>query len=155
MTKPVTLRRAIVDDAECITDQRMLMFAEIGKTPRVPPDDHRAAYIPWLRAALADGRYIGVMADAGDTSIAGAGMMLHEWQPNPDSLDTRRGYILNVYVQPEYRGQKLAAEMVNWLLAVAQEMKLPIVALHASDAGRPTYEKLGFTQTNEMRIALD
>jgi GNAT superfamily N-acetyltransferase len=155
MPKPVTLRRAIVDDADCITDQRMLMFAEIGKIPRVPPDEHRAAYTPWLRAALADGRYIGVMADAGDESIAGAGMMLHEWQPNPDSLDTKRGYILNVYVQPDYRGQKLAAQMVTWLLDVAHELKLPVVALHASDAGRLTYERLGFTQTNEMRILLD
>lgn len=155
MTTPITLRRATVDDADCITEQRMLMFAEIGKTPRVPPDEHRAAYLPWLRDALGHGRYIGVLAEAGETSVAGAGMLLHEWQPNPDTLDTRRGYILNVYVQPEYRGQKLAAQMVNWLLDAAREMGLPIVALHASDAGRPTYEKLDFTPTNEMRIVLD
>jgi hypothetical protein len=29
------------------------------------------------------------------------------------------------------------------------------VILHSSDAGRPLYESMGFTRTNEMRIVLE
>jgi hypothetical protein len=36
-----------------------------------------------------------------------------------------------------------------------RERGLSAVLLHASDAGRPLYESMGFTPTSEMRLVLD
>ena len=41
-------------------------------------------------------------------------------------------------------------ELVDWCRAQGFDC----VCLHASDAGRPLYEQLGFQPTNEMRLNL-
>ena len=38
------------------------------------------------------------------------------------------------------------------MLAWARAERLDRLVLHASDAGRPLYERLGFAATNEMRF---
>jgi hypothetical protein len=40
--------------------------------------------------------------------------------------------------------------MISW----CREQDFANVGLHASDEGRPLYEKLGFQPTNEMRLDL-
>lgn len=59
----------------------------------------------WLRPRLKDGRYFGVFLEEAGDVVAGAGMILLDWQPNylhPES--NQRGYILNVFVEPTHRG---------------------------------------------------
>ncbi len=61
-----------------------------------------------------------------------------------------RGYVLNVFVEPEYRGRGLARALMELCVTEARSRGIRVVALHASDAGRPLYEKLGFYAANEM-----
>ena len=66
----------------------------------------------------------------------------------------RQRDILNVFTEPEHRGQGLARRLVEEALAHCRSHDIPTALLHASDAGRPLYETLGFTQTTEMRLRL-
>lgn len=60
--------------------------------------------------------------------------------------------MLNVYVEPAWRRRGVAAALMRTLLEVLAERRIRRVVLHASEEGRRLYERLGFVQTNEMRL---
>jgi GNAT superfamily N-acetyltransferase len=64
----------------------------------------------------------------------------------------RHAIVLNVWTEPTWRRCGLATLLVKQILAWARAERLDRLLLHASDEGRLVYEKLGFTQTNEMRF---
>lgn len=156
MTLPpgLTLRPATVADAETIQAQRDAMFTEMGSdVARVRASS--APSLAWLRAALADGSYSGLLIETGAQVVAGAGVSWQVLPPSPSTITPLRAYIQNVYVAPEGRGQGLARYLMGILLAECRTRGVEQVSLHASDAGRPTYERLGFVPTNEMRLKLE
>jgi GNAT superfamily N-acetyltransferase len=60
--------------------------------------------------------------------------------------------ILNVYTEREFRRRGVARQVMLAILAWIKAYGLRGVNLHASEEGRALYEKLGFEQTNEMRL---
>ena len=48
------------------------------------------------------------------------------------------------------KARRLMDEMIAW----CRGRRMTTVYLHASEEGRPLYESLGFTPTNEMRLRL-
>ena len=149
-----TLRPASPADAERIQAQRDAMFTDMGSdVARVRAAS--AASLEWLRGGLTDGTYSGVLLETGGDVVAGAGVIWQHLPPSPRSLAPVRGYILNVYVVPPHRGQGVARQLVQALLAECAARGVEQVSLHASDAGKRTYETLGFVATNEMRLTLE
>lgn len=148
-----TLRPATVADAALIQRQRDAMFTDMGQEPARLAQVHGVG-ATWLRGALGRGLYTGVLAEAGAEVVAGAGVLWQDLPPNADTGLTVRAYVLNVYVRPDHRGRRLARRLVEHLLAECAARGVRLVSLHASEAGRPTYEALGFTPTNELRLTL-
>jgi ribosomal protein S18 acetylase RimI-like enzyme len=60
--------------------------------------------------------------------------------------------IINVYVEPDWRQQGIAERLMRHMIDFARKSGIPSLVLHASEAGRPLYERLGFTPTGEMRL---
>lgn len=156
MTSEYTFRRATIDDLEIITDHRTLMFAEIGKVPMEALEENRAYYMPWLTDQLTRDNYTGLLVEYEGNVVAGAGYWVSIGAPLPhlQSGDLRRATIVNVYTQPEHRRKGLARQMVEQLMDIAKTAGYPVTNLHASDAGRPLYESLGFGKTNELQRLL-
>jgi len=155
MTADYTFRQATIADTETIADHRTLMFAEIG----IDMDtliQNRDYYVPWLAERLSNGIYTGILVDFKQEIIAGAGLWVAYGAPLPTlhSSDLRRANIVNVYTHPEHRRKGLARQMMTQLLNIARKEGLPAAQLHASDAGRPLYESMGFNNTNEFRLFL-
>lgn len=149
-----TLRPATLTDAETIQAQRDAMFTDMGSAPaRVRAAS--ASSLGWLRGALEGGDYSGVLIEVQGQVVAGAGVIWQALPPSPRTLSALRAYILNVYVVPEQRGQGLAAHLVQTLLTECAARGVDQVSLHASDAGRRTYEQLGFGPTSELRLTLE
>ncbi len=68
-----------------------------------------------------EGKYIGWLTEDEGKVVAGAGLLLLDWPPHPlDPRSTQRGYLLNVYVEPEYRRRKLASHLIEYVLAEAR-----------------------------------
>lgn len=154
MTTAYTIRAATVDDAETITQQRASMFLAMG-VDATKVEAQSAPFLAWVSEKLVAGEYLGWLAVSSDGQVvAGAGMWLNDWFPSPLAANIRRGYILNVFTEPEHRGQGLARRLVEEALAYCRAHEIAAAVLHASDAGRPIYERIGFTQTNEMRLIL-
>ena len=160
MTLPssCTLRPATAADAELIQMQRAAMFTEMGEAPERLARVHGIG-AQWLETMLASGRYSGLLAEhAGavvpGNVIAGAGVLWQDMPPNADTALSVRAYLLNVYVHPAHRGRRLAQTLVQALLTECRARGVQIVTLTASDAGRPTYERLGFGAQAEMKLLL-
>ena len=113
-----------------------------------------------LEEWLTSGDYVGWLATPADQPelvVGGAGVQLQRILPRPvDDVtigEGRQGTIVNVFTEPEWRRRGIAGllmqEIINW----SKTEKIDRLILHASDDGRPVYEKLGFKESNEMLLA--
>lgn len=154
MNATYTFRTATLTDAATIVHQRNHMFLAMG-VEAAKIEAWAAPFLGWVSEKLVTGEYLGWLAVSAEGQVvAGAGMWLHDWIPSPLTAGVRRGYILNVFTEPEHRGQGLARRLVEEAVAYCRAHDVSTAVLHASDAGRPIYEAIGFTQTNEMRLKL-
>jgi ribosomal protein S18 acetylase RimI-like enzyme len=147
------IRPATLEDAAIIGAQRRAMFFDMGYRDGL--DTMVEAFLPWLRAKMAAGEYLGWFAVAENGAIAaGAGLWLMDWPPHMIGPGSRRGNILNVYTDSMYRRQGLARRLTETAVEWCQAHGIRTVILHASDEGHGLYRSLGFEPTNEMRRTL-
>ncbi len=147
-------RRLQPEDVPMICLHRETMFLEAGGVPsglQLMTEHFR----PWLRERLADGRYYGfALVDEGKP-VAAIGLMSIDWPPHPAHPDrNQRGYVLNVFVEPAYRRRGLASALMKLAEAEFEQRGLSFAVLHATEAGRPVYEELGWAATSEMAKAI-
>jgi ribosomal protein S18 acetylase RimI-like enzyme len=104
-----------------------------------------------VKERIAEGKYFGWIVEEDGKLAASAGMLIMDWPPHPMHPEGReRAYLLNVFVEPEFRRRGLANALVEQCMKEAERRGIRVVTLHSSDAGRPVYEKLGFRSTSEM-----
>ena len=163
MAEQFEIRLATVADAALIGLQRARMFHEMEMVPDAIFDRYRALCETRLWELLETGEYVGWLAyrdQSPNEIVAGAGVQLRCVLPHPvgETLDEiviaegRHAIVLNVWTEPAWRRRGLATLLMKQILAWARAERLDRLVLHASDEGRLVYEKLGFTQTNEMRF---
>ena len=151
----LTFRSATPDDCAVILHHRRRMFEDMREGSAEDRDRMITATAPWLERALTDGTYRGWLAQtARGEVVAGAGLLISSWPAGPRDPHTRRGVILNVYVEPEFRRQGVARQLMLLIIKWLKDQNFSSVALHASPEGRHLYETLGFEPTNEMRLNL-
>jgi len=150
-TREEIFRVADERDVDVIAEHRRHMFEEAG----MDFSDGDAPFRSWLAERLSTGAYRGWIVSHGARPVGGVGMMILDWPPHPRHVqDDRRGYILNLYVEPAYRRRGIAAELMERCYAHARGLHIAYLTLHASTMGRPLYERDGWSGTNEMSISL-
>lgn len=150
-----SIRSATLEDIDILVSHRGAMFRAMGHTDEAALQQMSEKLQPWLLAKMQAGDYFAWLAVAENGSIAaGAGLWLMDWIPHIVGQSARRGNILNVYTEREFRRLGLARCLVDTALAWCRENGIDTVILHASPEGRPLYESLGFSATNEMRIRM-
>ena len=150
----IPIRQVRLEDFEAICGHRRRMFEEAGLASATL-ERMASPFAAWLAPRLKDGRYFGFVADTDGAVVAGIGLVLLDWPPHPLHPETgERGYILNVFVEPGYRGRGLAQELMRRAEEEFRARGVPYAVLHASALGRPVYEQLGWDPTAEMGKAL-
>jgi GNAT superfamily N-acetyltransferase len=148
------VRSLRASDIDLVCSHRERMFREAGWSGEVLTA-MAAPFRRWLVPRVQDGRYIGWVAEENVTAIAGLGMMIIEWSPHPSHpTQDRRGYILNLFVEPAHRRVGLARRLMAMAIDDAERQGIGFMVLHATEVGRPLYEKLGWRPTTEMAISL-
>jgi GNAT superfamily N-acetyltransferase len=145
-------RLATVADAELIGEQRRRMFVDMGQADDARMQAMVDGFVPWVRPKLADGSYVGWLVSEGDRVVAGAGMWLMDFPPHWMDAQPLRAYLLNFYVDPAFRGHGLAYGLLKTAVNDGRERGIKVVSLHASQFGKPLYERNGFVATNEMML---
>lgn len=150
----MSIRPLQSSDLDLICRHRHEMFREAGRSDTAltaMAEPFRA----WLEPRLHDGRYFGFIAERDGAAIGGIGLMEIDWPPHPSHpLDDRRGYVLNVYVEPGHRGRGVARRLMAEADAEFARRGIAYVVLHATDAGRPVYEASGWAASSEMAKSL-
>ncbi|MGH8093128.1 MAG: GNAT family N-acetyltransferase [Chthoniobacterales bacterium] len=163
MRRDFEIRLATVPDVEIIARQRARMFHEMGLVPDHLFESYRTQCETRLRGQLASGEYVGWLAQPvaqPDKIVAGVGAQRRRVLPHPVGepgceiviAEGRHAIVTNVFTDPDWRRRGLATSLMNRLIAWARTERLDRLVLHASEAGRLVYERLGFIQTNEMRF---
>ncbi len=149
----IEIRQAQLADVQTLVAHRAAMFRDMGYRDDAALDEMAVRFRPWLERMMRAGEYLAWLAEAEDDRIAaGAGLWLMDWPPHMIGSGDRRGNILNVYTEPEFRKQGLARKLTVAAMEWCRDHGVDCVILHASEEGRPLYESLGFERTNEMRI---
>lgn len=126
------------------------MFVDAGRADNSALRRVTDAFENWLPPMMRDGKYMGWLALNDNKIIAGAGLMILDWPPHPLDPEPHRGYLLNVYVDAEFRRKRIASNLIELALAEARRRKIRVVSLHTTEEARRMYESSGFRRTNEM-----
>ncbi|MHB1937010.1 MAG: GNAT family N-acetyltransferase [Acidobacteriaceae bacterium] len=146
----VQTRLATFEDAPIIAQHRHRMFVDAGRADNRSLRRVTDAFETWVVPMMREGKYMGWLALSKDRIVGGAGLMIMDWPPHPLDPGPQRGYLLNVYVEPEFRRKRIASNLIELALAEARRRKIRVVSLHATDESRRMYESSGFRRTNEM-----
>jgi GNAT superfamily N-acetyltransferase len=142
-------------DVDLVCDQRLRMFQEARKDPGALAR-MQAPFQAWLQSHLRSGQYLGWIAEDGGRAIGGVGLMFLDFAPGPSHPDCdRRGFVLNLFVEPDRRGEGVAKALMRKVEDEARARATPFLVLHASDLGRPLYESMNWRATNEMSLTLN
>jgi GNAT superfamily N-acetyltransferase len=155
---PFLVRQATAADADVIARHRARMFSEMHLLAGDRTAELMEKACHYLRVAMPRGKYVGWLAqeEGGPHAIiGGAGVQVRNTLPHPrtppGAPHGREAIVLNVYTEPAWRGHGVAERLMQQVIAWAGEAGIHSLVLHASEAGRPLYERLGFAPTNEMR----
>ena len=149
------IRRATAGDADIIAWHRARMFQDMGDAFEILRANARSRLEEWIDKA----NYIGWLAapaDEPEMIVAGAGIQLQPILPRPLDVSTigegRQGTIVNVFTEPPWRRRGIAGLLIKEIITWSKVEQIDRLVLHASDERRSIYERLGFTESNEMRF---
>jgi GNAT superfamily N-acetyltransferase len=71
-------------------------------------------------------------------------------EKSTNDLSSRTAYMHSIYTEPGSRGNNLASRIVLTALEYCKASGIRRILLSASAAGKPIYERIGFTSSPEM-----
>jgi GNAT superfamily N-acetyltransferase len=149
------IRSANLHDLHHLVHHRRAMFEDMGHRDPAVLDRVDQASQEYFSEALRLGTYKAWLAETPERRVvAGGGIVIANWPGYPGESLAKRAWILNMYTDPESRRLGTAKQLLQTMLAWCRNEGFRNVSLHASPAGRPLYESLGFQSTNEMRLTL-
>ncbi len=123
----------------------------------VLPDDRRQSLAEATSHHLADAmprdQYHAWLVEDQSGPVAGGGIHLRSTIPSPQlAPGDVEAVVMGVWTDHDHRRRGLARQIMGAILEWCGERKIGFVTLHATAAGRPLYEQLGFKATNQMRF---
>ena len=149
------IRSANLNDLNHLVHHRRAMFENMGHSDPTALRQVDQASQEYFTEALRLGTYKAWLAETPEARVvAGGGIVIADWPGYPGESLAKRAWILNMYTEPEARRHGIAKQLLQTMLDWCRREGFRTVSLHASAAGRPLYESLGFQPTNEMRLTL-
>lgn len=79
-------------------------------------------------------------------NVIGTGIIFYyESVPSVSNIYGKNGYITSMYVNKEYRRNKIGSNIITRLIKLGEENNCGAIMLNATEVGKKLYEKHGFT----------
>ncbi len=149
----ITVRTGDRGDWKTIIDHSYLVRMENGFDPAKIRTGWREISHEFIANAAINWHFGCFIAEHEGVAIGSvAGQITNGLTPNVLEPDYRCfGYIWHVYVDPAWRGHRLARRMMIDALAYFQSLGCHGIRLHTSVSGQATYQALGFEPTVELQ----
>ncbi len=150
------IRKATKKDASVLAEYRFRMFRDME--PEKDFSKTQARFIKKSREYYS--KHIGLknqydcVVEAGRRIVACGSILFWERPPHIEHVDNSMGYILNVYVEKEYRGIGISRKIMDRLHREGRRRGMRKTGLHASQFGYPIYAAMGY-KSNEMYMELE
>ncbi len=135
-------RIATISDCETLTDLRMKMRKELdsGFTSKLIYEET----LDFFKRNIKNGTHIAFVCEHNKVMIATVGITLFEIMPTTKQPNGKVARLMNMYVEPFYRGKGIAKELLNYVMAYVKEHQIGKVMLNPSNMGKSLYENYGF-----------
>lgn len=150
----VSVKKAALDELDLLMDWRMRVLHEVFPISE-DCSSIRANNEEYYRRHLDDGSHTACFAvDEDNNRIIGCGGICYqEEMPSPDNRRGKNGYLMNVYTVPEYRGEGIGREIVEFLIMDAKSKGAEKIYLESSRAAKSLYYEIGFKDmTDYMKL---
>jgi ribosomal protein S18 acetylase RimI-like enzyme len=151
MTRPsILIREAQERDLSACAELWHAMFVE-ARIPTVAEFavDWKRRFVAYVRRRMERDELRYFVAERGGSIVGAAGALLRDGYPSTIH-GVRSGYIFGVCVKPEARKRGIATLLTRRTIEWLRQRDVRRISLHATDAGAPVYERLGFVRANEM-----
>jgi len=150
-----SLREGSEDDIRLLSIHHRKMFEEIwakkgGHIDTSAGEEIEQAYAGKLRVELPPGTCRAWIVEEGGEAVASGAITIVSFVPTPVDPSSRVAYLHSVYTEPKMRGRNLAGRIVKAAIEYCRKRGIKRIILNASEAGRPVYERIGFTSYPEM-----
>lgn len=151
----IKIRRGTLNDIDSLVDLRLDLLKAVGNiNDNTDIKELRKSSIDYFERKIDNG-FLFWVAENDERIIGISGLVFMERPPVSGNLTGLVGYIMNIYVVPEYRHNGIATGILKEMLLYLKETGVKHVFLHATDDGRKVYEKLGFkAKQSEMEMYL-
>ncbi len=145
--KEIVYKFAGDQDIELLMSSRLEMLSVVnGKT------DFTDELISCSRDYFLNGDQSTVLAMC-EGKVIGCASISYIWiMPTFSHPTGKRAHLMNVYTAKEWQRQGIARKMVTMLVEEAWGRGVTEISLDATTEGRPLYEKLGFTDSEEGMV---
>lgn len=147
-------RKATPEDMKVLVATRVEILRDANG---LPEDEDMSAVeresYDYYTKALADESCICYLVFDGNTFAGAGGVSFYRVMPTYFNPSGQKAYIMNMYTVPQYRRQGIAYRTLDLLVNEIRSRGVTFIALEATEAGRPLYEKYGFVKMeHEMRL---
>jgi GNAT superfamily N-acetyltransferase len=131
------------------------MFVATGAIDRDATAELDAAERRYLAQAIPAGTFVAWLVEHESQIVASGGLQLSTLRPRPGLVRGEpEGLVVSMWTVPSHRCRGLGSLVLEAILAWCRPRGIRRLTLHASDEGRPLYERCGFRPTSEMRLEL-
>ena len=152
----ITYRRTTEEDIDILVKTRIEFLYEAVEVFRDrSPDELEKTLEVYFSESIPTEEFVGWLAYNEGELIATSGISFYRIPPTFNNLTGKIGYIMNMYTKPEWRRKGIGSKLFEKLIEEAKKKNIAKLVLHATDDGKPLYEKHGFeTKHTEMTFKL-
>lgn len=148
------IRQANLDDLDVLVKLRLALLHE-AELPKEEPTLVTTAIRDYLAKSVVTGEFVGFVGESDRLIIGTSGVVFFKRPPHYGNLSGVEAYIMNIYTRPQWRGKGVATALLGETINFIKKTEACRIWLQATEAGKPLYEKFGFTSTNnEMELLL-
>jgi GNAT superfamily N-acetyltransferase len=141
----IRIRKATIDDAHIILHHRVEMVRSMGCTEDMISATNTATQKflqqPWNPSIEC---YLATFAEK---VVAGCAVGFCIAYPSGRNPSGKFAYLLNMFVEPEYRGRGIATMLLRHITQLCQERGIEKMALHDTKMSKGIYEKERFVRS--------
>ena len=150
-----TIRRAEMNDLEDVIKYRLAFLREAQSNGRELDPDVVESTRKYITEKLPSGELIVWFAEENEQIIGTSGLVFFHRPPTYHCKSGLHAYIMNMYTVPEWRGHGIASMLIQNIIDYAKTTPANLITLHATNMGKPVYQRLGFASTSdEMTFSL-